>query len=219
MVLQEHVILCEGSGDVAFFRHLIEERQLPQFSVISPRPDDDPGGVEGYSSRLRALKLEAGFDVVKGLLIVGDKDRDAKSAFGNIRSKIEDAGDFGVPNKPFAIAKSQQGFPSVFVMLIPPDQDVGQLETLCLTSFRDKHPDIGKCADQFSSCSGTDKWKPGKLEKMMVRAMITAVCEEDPNTSLTHAWSRAIKMIPLTHPCFDGTAKVLAGFPGIVAAA
>jgi hypothetical protein len=96
-LLQDYVLLCEGGGDDAFFRHLLAARSIPGFSIVFPRPDLDPGGVSGYASRLRALKLEPGFASVKGVLIIGDNDGDPQSSFGNLRKQVEYAGDFSVP--------------------------------------------------------------------------------------------------------------------------
>jgi hypothetical protein len=215
------VILCEGSGDAAFFKHLIKERDLPGYYVTFPTEHGEvaPGGVDGFTTKLRALVLENERHQWKGLLIVGDKDSDARAAFGRIRSKIEGAEKgYGVPNEPLSVVASGEGLPAVAVMTIPLDDPAGQLETLCLKAFGSTHPKIARCAEEFAGCSGADKWAAqNKREKMMLRSMIAACCENDPNTSLTHAWSEGRpKMIDLRHSCFDAIAEFLRDFPAKV---
>jgi hypothetical protein len=114
------------------------------------------------------------------------------------------------------VATGKMGYPPVVVMMLPWEGEIGQLETICLISMRDKFPNLAACEDQFSACTGTDKWKRNKLEKMKMRAMLTTACEEDPNTSLTHAWSRKNELIPLDHACFNRIADFLAQFPAMV---
>ena len=213
--LKEYVLLCEGGGDVAFFEHLIKSRKLPDFSVISPRWGTDNGGVSGYEGRLRALKVQPTFEVVKGLLVVGDNDGDPSSAFGGVKAQIEAAGDFNLPKTPLTVAKGKPQSPIVVVMMLPWTDEIGQLETLCLIAMRDTYPELAKCVDQFCQCSGTAEWRRNKLEKMTTRAMLTANCEQDPNTSLSYAWSRSTDLIPLTHTCFDRIANFLDDFPAL----
>lgn len=211
---EPHIILCEGDGDQSFFKKLIEQRGLPPFTVLTPGLD--PGGVEGYQGRLEGLKFEVR-NRAQGILVVGDNDRDPKSAFGNIRAKIERAGDFGVPNHPLVPARSGNGYPPLVVLMIPWTDQIGQLETLCLQAMYAEYPKLAQCVDRFSECCGASStWKPGKLEKMKTRAMLTANCEQDPNTSLRHAWSRTVDLVPLRHQCFNQIAEFLAGFPTFI---
>ncbi len=214
------MILCEGSGDAAFFRHLIKERGLPNYNVTFPneRNEKAQGGVEGFKRRLDALVAENDRTPMMGILVVIDKDEDGDQAFNKACDAVSQAaGAFGIPTDPLSIATSGTGLPAVAVMLIPPDGDAGQLETLCLKAFGETRPDIKECADEFAKCSGADQWKRSKREKMMLRSMLAACCENDPNTSLTHAWSQGRpKMIDLQHSCFDGIAQFLREFPGKV---
>jgi uncharacterized protein DUF3226 len=216
--LKQHVILCEGSGDDAFFRHLIEVRALPDFRILTPRFVTETRGIDAFKARLQALKLERGFEAIRGLVIFADNDGDPGSSFGNVRSQVEAAGDFGIPNRPLAVAKSRNQFPSVVIYMMPSEDQKGRLETLCLVSMREAHAAASECIDQLAVCTGADKWEPHKKEKMLLRAMIATICTEDPNTSLTYAWSRKVDLIPLSHPCFDPIAKFLSDFPSMIAA-
>lgn len=209
------VLLCEGEQDRSFFRKLIEARNLPSYEVITPRLDQDPGGVRGFASRLRALRVESCFADVKGLLVMVDNDLDPRAAFALARRQMVEAG-YPAPEGPFQLAGDDAGV-SVMVGALPGESESGRLETLCIEAFSSLHPEIAECVRQLCACAGTASWPQHKLEKMQMRAMLATCCKDDPNTSLAHAWSRKAEMIPLQHRCFDRVADLLARFPTLLA--
>jgi hypothetical protein len=209
------VILCEGGGDKNFFQQLIGARGLPDFYVTHPRQEIDPGGRGGFTSRLRSLRLQPGFEQVTGIIVVSDNDADPNGSFGVVRSLIHDA-EFKTPNHP---ARFIAGRPAVAVLMVPAENENGQLETLCLQAIRDAWPIQFGCADTYAACAGIADWTVSKQEKAKVRALISHICRQDPNTSLSYLWhGNREEVIPLSHHCFNRLADFLDGFDAAVAA-
>src|SRR5262249_16806426 len=150
-----------------------------------PREGFDPGGRSGFESRLRGLRLQPGFDSVRGVVVVSDNDQNPNASFQEARSLIHNAS-FSSPNNPYAFAP---GSPPVAVILIPAQNVNGQLETLCLTAISSAWPTQFHCAQTFATCIGIGAWaNPNKRERATLRALISHICQRDPNSSLTHLW-------------------------------
>jgi len=208
------VILCEGSGDKNFFQELIKARDLPEFYVVHPREKIDHGGRRGFEQRLRGLRLQPGFDAVRGIIVVSDNDHDPSASFQEVRTLIHDAS-YSAPNHPFAVVA---GPPAVAIMMIPAENENGQLETLCLRAISAAWPQQFHCAEQYAVCAGIQTWAVGKQERAKLRALISHICKKDPNTSLTHLWHDGRELvIPLDHDCFTPIADFLNGFAAAIA--
>jgi hypothetical protein len=161
------------------------------------------------------MKLQPGFDQLTRILVVSDNDRDPKCSFAEVRLKIHNGG-FVCPNQDLACAT---GSPSVAVMMIPIGEP-GQLETLCLRAVKDAWPTQYNCAETYGECAGILGWKIAKQERARLRALISHICEEDPNSSLTYMWHDGREeVIPLSHACFDQIADFLKDFDALVAGA
>ena len=103
-------------------------------------------------------------------------------------------------------------------MMVPKDEE-GQLETLCLRAVSDAWPKQFQCAEKYAECVEIESWSMGKQEKAKLRALISHICKEDPNTSLAHLWhGRRELVIPLDHDCFTPIADFLSGFDAAIAA-
>lgn len=209
-ITESRVIVCEGKGDVAFFEHLIQKRNLPGFQVLSA------GGKDGYERVLVALSAAQGFDRISGILVVGDNDRDPGAPFLNIQKQIRAAGRYGVPNHPGEVVKSE-GFPAVLVMMVPWQGRIGCLETLLIEAIYDVRPDFIPCVDAYAACTHADLWNEVEQSKMKLQVAISAVCRSDPNTPVSYAWNRSEPIIPLDRPCFDQIADFLERFDRLVA--
>jgi len=206
------VILCEGSGDAAFLKHLIEVRQLPKFYLTYPTHNapDKPGGRGGFTERLKALRLIRGFEKVTDVLVISDNDDSPKKNFQEVVKLIEAAPGYSAPKAPRV---SAEGNPRVTIFMLPADDTPGQLETLCLESCLSRWQELAGCLNAFITCSGhLAGWDQGKQEKMKMRTMIASICSSDPNTSLTHAWSKTEDIIPLVHDCFNDLSSFLQVF-------
>lgn len=154
-----------------------------------------------------------GFENVSGILVVGDNDNDPRAAFENIRRLVHEGG-FTPPNRALV---ATHGTPSIVVMMLPAQDQPGQIETLCLSAMKDTWPTQYECAERFAQCAGVTGWSQTKQEKAKFRAVISHICKTDPNTSLTHAWSdNRGNLIPLDHRSFDRVSDVLADFDTLV---
>jgi len=212
------VILCEGQGDQAFFVNLIRTRSLPGFSVVFPsdKPEQGiPGGVDGFAGRLRALRAERDFSKIEGLLVVADNDSRPEASFTRVQQQLTEAGGYPVPTQPLEVARGESG-PWVVVMMLPWIGQPGNLETLCVKAMRGAWPEAAVCLEEFCRCTSTSRWDLSKQSKMRLRAMISAVCESDPNTSLVYAWNRPQNLIPLNDAVFDEIAAYLSDFKKLV---
>jgi hypothetical protein len=206
------VILCEGAGDAAFLKHLIEARGLPNFHITYPTHDDpqQPGGRGGFTERLKALKLIRGFAKVTDVLVISDNDDSPAKKFQEVAELIEAAPGYSAPKTPRVAAGRD---PRVTIFMLPADNTPGQLETLCLESCLNHWQEMTHCLNAFIACNPhLAGWDQGKQERMKMRTMIASICSSDPNTSLTHAWSRTENIIPLEHDCFNDLSNFLQTF-------
>ncbi len=209
---RSRVLICEGPSDVAFFKHLIEERHLPDFDVFHPNELGTIGpGNTGFGSFLSGLAVLLPSRPVTGILIASDNDLNPETSFANIRAQIQNPGGFGVPNAPLEVARSTDR-PPIVVMMIPWAGVAGTLESLCLDAIYGGRADLRICLDQYCNCVGSSAWDAVRQSKMRLEALIPAICASDPATALRYAWSRPESIIPLTSPVFDQVAAFLQSF-------
>lgn len=210
-------ILCEGASDRSFFRHLIRERNLPTFDIFCPGlPYTEDGAVEGYDDMLTLFATGDGFENVRGLLVQGDNDEDPQAKFAKVAEKVGGAEGYVSPERPLEVVRSP-GRPALVVMMMPWVGILGALETLCLESACEAHPEARDCVDGHVECVDISSWDLVKQHKMRLRCMIASICKSDPYTSLVYAWSRAENLIPLGHRCFDQIANFLNDFDRFIA--
>ncbi|MEW6245090.1 MAG: DUF3226 domain-containing protein [Nitrospirota bacterium] len=206
------LIVGEGEDDEAFFRHLVEQRNLNGFQVAFPgKPESDTGGKKGFGQLLVALRVLEGFEKISGIVIVTDSDDDAGSAFAKLREQIESAETYPVPDRPFTIA-TRGGSPDIAVVLLPEADQPGNLETLCLGAALDKWFSLRPCVEDFVRCTNAESWPKSKLSKLQMRCFLSAACKSDPYTPLKWAWSRPETLIPLDHSAFDRITSFLNSF-------
>jgi len=210
-------ILCEGEGDRSFFRHLIDDRGLPPFDIFCPgKPSTEDGAVEGYDDMLTLFITGDGFHDLTGIIVQGDNDERPQNKFADICDKIAAAEGYTPPNQPLEVVRNN-GRPPLVVMMFPWVGEPGALETLCLRSAEDAHPQIKDCVEAHVRCVDVSEWDLVKQHKMRLRCMITSICRSDPYTSLVHAWSRSVELIPLNHACFNRVAEFLRSFDQYIA--
>jgi hypothetical protein len=97
--------------------------------------------------------------------------------------------------------------------MLPWDNELGCLETLCLQAVNKKYEKEMQCVIKQSECVGINDWPPQKQSKMILRCLLSSVCKSEPNTPLTRAWStdsgRPGDIFPLDHPAFNPIAEFL----------
>src|SRR3990167_1593071 len=208
-----YLILCEGGNDYAFFKALLRIRNIPDFQIAFPEyPDQHSDGRNGIGTLLGGLIVKDGFSNLQGIIVTSDNDDDQNASFRLIQDQIRQAGKYNVPARPFEVTKIKD-LPSLIVLMLPWNDEPGNLETLCLRSACDKWPQLAACLEVYCQCSDVPTWTLTKQSKMRLRCLITATCKQDPNTSLSHIWERQEQFhIPLDHQCFDNIAKFLKNF-------
>ncbi len=211
-ITQPRLLICEGPSDVAFFKHLIQARNLPPYDVFHPKQlDGVAAGNTGFEEFLRGISVLLPSSAVSGILVVSDNDTDPVKSFQNVRAQIVAAGNFGVPDAPLEIARSA-GYPPLVVMMLPRSGVPGVLETLCIEGVYSAKAGFKDCIDQYCVCTKTDLWNEAKQPKMRLEALMAAICESDPATALQYAWSRKESIIPLDRPVFDEISAFLTNF-------
>jgi hypothetical protein len=178
------IILYEGAEDHAFFSELLNAFGLSEKFVfhLNKHKQPDCAGKDGFGKILSGLIGETH----KAIIIVADNDGHPTEAFKNIQKQIGEAG-FTIPQKPREKVETKN-MPPLSVLMIPWDNELGCLETLCLGAANQKYKTQLDCADGLVKCAGADGWPLSKQAKLRMRGFLSAVCKLDPNTGLRYAW-------------------------------
>jgi len=208
-IREGRLLLCEGTGDNSFFEHLLPKRGIHDYQVVP-----EPAGRSSFERRLRAIKASRVYAErkISGIVIVSDNDEDPKQSFEEVKEQLKLAESFPVPDQPFTTA-SAINVPKIAVFMFPDKDEKGALETLILKSISAKYPVVREQLDKFVECTPANGWLQSKRSKMMLQCMVASVCEADPNSSLTHLWSKDREMEDLLdHACFDAVIQFLKEF-------
>ena len=206
------LIIGEGAHDEAFLRHLLQNRNISGYQVGFPQPpDQSSGGRGGFGEVLSGLRVRPDFMNIRAIVLVSDNDEDPVTSFNKINAQIADAGHLSVPTQPLNVALTTD-HPDLVTVMLPWADQIGCLETLCLPAALEAWPQLKPCVKEYSRCADVETWPKSKQSKMQLRCLFSAACKTDPNTPLTHAWSRNPPLIPLGHQSFDQLAKFLRTF-------
>lgn len=178
-------VLCEGNGDSGFVEALGAAYDLPKFEVTCV---SEAGGFE---DKLRSFEIFIDRGVIRKVLILADADDDPERALVKIRTQIRRVRIYPVPNGPRAIRGSTRA--SVAIVQLPGDYEIGNLETLFLRAIEAERADLIACARTFAACQlagGEDGWRKGQRDKMLLRSILAATLEDDPNSSLNYIWGK-----------------------------
>jgi hypothetical protein len=174
-------ILVEGVEDKSFLEELLLVSNLRDKFEFQ---NGEGRGKNGFEQYLKGLVTVS----PKAIIIVADNDGDPDGAFKNIQKQIAAAG-FMVPNKPRETVATTARSP-LSVLMIPWDNDIGCLETLCVSAANQKYKIELDCAEGLVTCAGAGEWDIAKKAKLRMRGFLSAVCKSDPNTGLRYAWSK-----------------------------
>lgn len=209
----DFLIIGEGKGDAAFFRHLCEERGIADFQI------EEAGGTGKLEEYLKGLSSRTNFEQLKAILLVGDNDDKPADSFNRMRVYLKRAG-LPVPNEPLKVARNHPHVLALVVMMVPytvaggPTR--GSLETLLLPAIDQHKPQVKACVDAYFTCLAGN-WTKNQEDKFRVRCSIAAMWPDDPNFGLQFALDPARDMIPLSHNRFDEIASFLLGFAAFCA--
>ena len=220
---REYVLLCEGMHDVQFFSHLILQRNLPSFEILSCGHvvDAPRDGISHLTEALDELPSIPGFQNLRAILIVADNDSDPAVAFARVTTMINATAEILGPTNRRYIAPlvplTKAGTnPVIVVMMIPLTDVPGSLDTMCLTAAMNGAPTIAPCVEAFAKCAGADTWPITKLGKMKLRSLISAGYRDNPYLQPAWVWRDGTSLVPLPDHVFDNIASFLSNFPTFI---
>lgn len=208
----DRLLLCEGPDDAAFFREFISSRGLPDFRIEHNGTRSDPrGGHSKFVNGLRAHFELHGNKRFKEVVLVADADENPGTRFAEVRDQVEKYFKFS-PSAPRARAK---GPPGVTVLLMPWDDEPGNLESACVDAAMSADSAMASHVHNFASVANVDKWRSETRQKeMKLRANLAARCERNPFVSLRDVFVEPAyrSLIPLSDKSFDRLADFFRGF-------
>lgn len=178
-------ILCEGDGDEAFLKALRAQYNLPDFQCTCVAQN------KAFLGKLKAFEPLIDRGVIRKILLVADTDDDPKKSFARIQKDIEKVGFLPKVAAPLETGGSTKA--AAAVVMVPGIKEPGNLETLFLKAVKNKRPELLKCAEAFSTCQlngAADTWKKGERDKMLLRSVIAASIQDNPNSSLNYIWTK-----------------------------
>jgi hypothetical protein len=210
------LLVCEGAGDKAFFRALINHLGLTDFQVVFPKREaDGTGGWTKFGKFLDEIRDIESFKKIRAVLLVADNDEDQTARFAQIQNQLRRAGGYGIPDRPQVVARVE-GFPSLAVLMIPVDGSPGNLEHCLLEAAYSKW-NLQQHLDQYINNTPANAWPVNKQDKARIQCVIATTCRQNPNTPLSFLWDRPDEYrIPVDHPCFQRLADFLRGFGALL---
>lgn len=135
------LLLVEGNDDKRFFEALMQYLGETETSV------EIYGGKQNLGNRLVNLvgRLSVFTDVSIG--IVRDADTSSQSAFDSVVGSLRRA-NLPAPDEP--VTPVEQDGTRVSVLILPPDEDTGELEDVCLRSIEGM-PEM-QCVESYLAC-------------------------------------------------------------------
>jgi|SRR5579875_2489295 len=202
-----NLILCEGSGDVAFLDALLTSRGVSGFDIGCPNKSEHGAeGLSGIRNYLDALLAKPNANSVRTFVIMVDSDLNPQKRFERTRKLIES---FKL-EPPHASWEKSNGSPATAVITVPGRNLTGELEHLLMRALRANNNELNACIEQFMHCVKRPlSWSDNKLEKARVACAIAGTCEDDPASSLSWVWSRRSQPFLLSSPVFDEIADFL----------
>jgi hypothetical protein len=207
-------IATEGMGDAHFIEELLKFKGIANCSVGCPSRESAKGktgkdAFPDYFASIQIARRRLNSTRLLGLLVVADADTTAEKAFKAITAALELAM-FPTPKDPFSI---EGNVFRVAIYLLPGEGRTGTLEHLLLDAAFAKAPNLQKCLDDFSTCTGALRsTKPNNLAKMRMSALAAAFCEDNPWCSANTMWSDDKNPVPINSACFNHIGDFLTRF-------
>lgn len=225
-ITNKYVLLCEGAHDAEFFKALIDDRNLPGFTIAScgfATRLDGKDGISHLTGALEGITTLAGFEQVEAVLIVADNDSDGAATFAEIVDMVGAAevspGQPYIP--PTAPLVKGAGVPSVVVMMLPWTDVNGALDTLCLAAAENQRHLLSGPVHAFAAAAQVDDahgWPITKQHKMKLRSLISAAHAADPYISPAYVWKHGTDLVPVSDASFNQIADFIRDFPAFLAA-
>jgi hypothetical protein len=172
-IVKPKLLIVEGRDEEEFFGSMLARLGIDDIQVAGV------GGKTKLRSNLKALKTDPRFSVLSSLGIARDADGDAKSAFQSVQDALKNA-DLPCPEKP--IHATRAGLPGVTVMIVPPNNDEGALESLCINAVESDR--AMSCVDQYFECLDATAGGRPKKDFIKAKARVFLSSQEDPTLSV-----------------------------------
>lgn len=213
------LLMCEGAGDLNFFKALFEKHAFGNdYHIRFPHRDGKyNGGRANFGSDLGAISVNQSFiDNVKAVLLISDNDAVPATSFAEVQAELRKAG-FPVPAAEKTVARAD-GFPDVVIFMLPPGTP-GNLESYCLEAAHSKWG-LKANLDTFVAAAPANAWALNKQAKMRVQTLLAATNSSQPDCGFSSHWKQAEQFrIPLEHASFNPLVAFLRDeFPRLLAA-
>lgn len=211
---EPNLIICEGKGDTAFFRHILDANEISGFQVGFPNDETAGGqfGKAGFKKYLMGAKVRRGYKDLKNIIIARDSDLDPSKSFAEVCDQIQNAGGYEVPDKP--LARTEGKDPTMSVLLVPHSEKPGNLETLLLDAMALDEQDKD-CFETYFECLKLDAFEITVSSKKKLTTIIAAKNDKNPSCSLAYIWSTEQKKynpINIEHSTISNIVKFLQSF-------
>jgi len=189
-ILKNKILVVEGDEEKRFLLPYLDYHSVSDIQILPI------GGKTRLSDSLKALVLDPNF--VSNVEVVGimrDADKSAKSTFQSVCSALSNA-DLPIPSEPLKFTGEK---PKVSILIIPPGEETGSLEGMCLKSVDDNQ--AISCVNSYFSCLNS---LPGyvptvKLSKARIHTYLAS--KEDPDKRLGEAAEKGYW--PFNNPAFE----------------
>jgi hypothetical protein len=159
---QPKLLLVEGQDEIKFFDALLMRLELHDVQVRSYN------GIPKLRPFLRTLPVTPGFAGLVSVGVVRDADDNAGGAFESVSAALFAAG-LVAPTRPFGLAGDR---PRVSVAILPPENQSGTLEDLCLEAVS-ADPAM-QCVDSYLECLAANGLNPRPLAKARVHTFLAS---------------------------------------------
>lgn len=214
---EPNLIICEGKGDAAFFRHILDANDISGFQVGFPNDATAGGqfGRTGFEKYLMGVKTRRGYKELKNIIIATDSDLNPSKSFNEVCGQIKEArkevGGYEVPDEP----RTPKGKnPTMSVLLVPHSKEKGNLETLLLNAMTLDKKDKD-CFETYFKCLKLDELEITVSSKKKLTTIIAAKNDKNPSCSLAYIWSEEQKIynpIDIKHSALSDIVEFLQSF-------
>ncbi len=137
------LLMVEGPEDKRFFSALCKHLEIDSIKI------DSYNGKDNLKKALAEKVKSPGFGAFSSLGIVRDADNSANSAFESVKSSLIRA-ELPTPSAQAQVA--QENGLRVSVLILPPEEETGELENVCLKSIENSSE--MKCVESYFTCLG-----------------------------------------------------------------
>lgn len=215
-----NIILCEGPHDAAFFKALLNQRHINGYEVLTPIDEDLDGGKTQFTAALNSYTTDSGFQNIEGIIVTSDSDANPTASLHAVTNAIgaTDPIDVATGSRyqvPVSARSRTHGRPAIGILLIPWEDQPGNLETLLLGAIRPEWRPQHQCAEALMRCVGANQWPVGKQSKLLLHALIAGAYRRRPDLSLAKLWNQFPDLISLNDHHFRNVAHYLSTFPNM----